>query len=89
MQPNLVTVSVANGSGKTLLSRYDGTSLSRPDNIILANGFELPGDQKHQSVSEWSGGRVVAKTGGGYIRFAYEDEPDLPAIVMFFKNLFG
>jgi len=66
----LVTVSVANGSGKTLLNRYDE-------------------DQKRQNVGDWSGDRVVAKTGGGYIRFAYEDEPDLSAIVKFFKYFFG
>jgi len=70
MQPHLVTVSVANGSGKTLLNRYDE-------------------DQKRQNVGDWSGDRVVAKTGGGYIRFAYEDEPDLSAIVKFFKYFFG
>jgi len=67
MEPNLVTVSMVHGNGKTLLRRSNG-------------------DQKRQSIR---GDQIVAKTEGGYIRFAYEDEPELPPIAMFFKNLFG
>ncbi len=59
----------------------------KADSILyLANRLDLTGDQKRQSIR---GDQIVAKTEGGYIRFAYEDEPELPPIAMFFKNLFG